>query len=178
MNSHGISVRHPKTHERGNWHLFWPVCAIAALLLLRVAYGIVTEYRASLSQKSDTPTVPLGDGRDLHLDKSKLQKGQLHMFEASALGQKVVFLIQQTHDNTIHVALASCKACYHNRDSHYARKGEMICGKCKGPMTFESNRQPDSTNSCALPEIPHRETGREVTVLPRDVLAQGESAIQ
>ena len=178
MSHHQINVRHSKIHQRSNWYLFWPVCVIASLLLLRIAFAAVHEYRASLPQRSDTPSVLLGEGQDLHLDKSMLQKGQLRLFEARTSGQRVAFLVQQTKDNAIHVALASCKACYHDHDSHYAKKGEMICGKCKGPMTFESKSQQSSTNSCALPEIPHKETDREVAVMTSDVLAQVAKALR
>lgn len=172
MSNRRINVRHPKTHERGNWYLFWPVCAIAAVLLLMVAYISVSEYRASLPQKSDIPVVALGDGRDLHQDPSKLSSGQLHLFEASTSGRKVKFVVERTQDKAVHVALASCRACYRSHDPHYTRKGEMICGKCKESMAFESRTQKAGTNNCSLAEIPHSETDRDVVVLAHDVLAQ------
>jgi hypothetical protein len=102
----------------------------------------------------------------------------MHLFEVSASGQKVLFLVQQTEGKGVHVALASCRACYHNRDSHYARKGQMMCGKCKEPMAFESGSQQATRNGCALPEIHHTETDRKVTVLTNDVLAQAATAVQ
>lgn len=178
MSNHRIKVNHFKMHERGHSYMFWPLCLITAFLLLPIGFSVVREYLANRPQHSDIAPVSLGDGWDLHLDKSKLQNGQMHLFEASASGQKLLFLVQKTQDRTVHVALASCKACYHDRDSHYARKGQMMCGKCKEPMTFESGSQQATRNGCALPEIHHTETDREVTVLTNDVLAQAATAVQ
>ena len=178
MSNHRIKVNHPRMHERRDWYMFWPLCLITAFLLVPVSFNLVSEYLANRPQHSDIASVALGDGRDLHLDKSELQNGQIHLFEASASGQKLLFLVQQTQDKVVHVALASCKACYHNRDSHYARKGQMMCGKCKERMTFESATQQATRTSCALPEIRHKETDHEVTVLTSDVLAQAATALQ
>ena len=121
--------------------MFRPLGLVTAFLLLPISFNLVSEYLANRPQHSDIASFALEDGRDLHLDKSKLQNGHIHLFEASASGQKLLFLVQQTQDKVVHVALASCKACYHNRDFHYARKGQMMCGKCKEPMTFESATQ-------------------------------------
>jgi uncharacterized membrane protein len=128
--------------------------------------------------KNDITIVALGEGQDLHLDPIKLSSKQLHLFEASASGQKVKFIVQRTPDKIVHVALASCKACYRKRDSHYARNGEMICGECKGAMIFESKGQKVDMNHCALAEIPHSETDRDMTVSVRDVLAQAATLAQ
>jgi len=57
-------------------------------------------------------------------------------------------------------------------------KGQMMCGKWKEPMTFESGSKQATRNGCALPEIHHTETDREVTVLTSDVLAQAATAAQ
>jgi len=178
MSNHRIKVNHLKMHERGNSYMFWPLCLITAFLLLPIGLTVVHEYLANRQQHSDIATVCLGDGHDLHLDRSKLQAGQMHLFEVSTSGQKLLFLVQQTQDRVVHVALASCKACYHNRNSHYARKGQMMCGKCKEPMTFESGSKQATRNGCALPEIHHTETDREVTVLTNDVRAQAATALQ
>ena len=178
MSNHRIKVNHPRMHERRDWYMFWPLCLIAAFLLLPISINLVSQYLANRPQRSDVTSVALGSGQDLHLDKSKLQNRQIHLFEASTSGQKLLFLVQQTQDKVVHVALASCKACYHNRDSHYARKGQMMCGKCKEPMTLESATQQATMTSCALPEIRHKETNHEVTVLTSDVLAQATTALQ
>ncbi len=178
MSNHRIKVNHPRMHERRDWYMFWPLCLITAVLLVPVSFNLVSEYLANRPKHSDIAPVFLGDGQDLHLAKSNLQTGQMHLFETSASGQKLLFLVQQTQDKVMHVALASCKACYHNRDSHYARKSQMMCGKCKEPMTFESASQQATRTSCALPEIHHKETDHEVTVLTSDVLAQAATALQ
>jgi Membrane iron-sulfur containing protein FtrD-like len=104
--------------------------------------------------------------------QSKLRSPQLRLFETSASGQKVKFIVQRTPDQIVHVAVASCRACYRNRDSHYALNGEMICGQCKEAMDFESKVQKARTNHCALVEVPHTESGGDVAVLVRDVFAQ------
>ena len=178
MSNHRIKVSHLKMHERRGWYMFWPLCLITAFLLLPISFNLVGEYLANRPRRSDVASVELGSGQNLHLDKSKLQNGQIHLFEASASGKKLLFLVQQTQDKVVHVALASCKACYHNRDSHYAKKGQMMCGKCKEPMTFESGSRQPNKNGCALLEIHHTETDREVTVLTNDVLAQATTAVQ
>jgi hypothetical protein len=178
MSNHRIKVNHPRMHERRDWYMFWPLCVITAFLLLPISFNLVGEHLANRPQRSDVQSVALGPGQDLHLDKSRLQNGQIHLFEASTSGQKLLFLVQQTQNRVVHVALASCKACYHNRDSHYAEKGQMMCGKCKERMTFEPATQQATKTSCALPEIRHKETDHEVTVLTSDVLAQTATALQ
>jgi uncharacterized membrane protein len=96
----------------------------------------------------------------------------LHLFEANASGQKVKFMVQRTPDQIVHVAVASCRACYRNRSSHFAKNGELICGKCEEAMVFESKPQNASSNHCALVEVPHAETDRDLTVLSRDVVEE------
>ncbi len=166
-----IKPKPSKAPRRYGWHELWPVWALCAGLLLLSAFFLTWEYVAYLPQKSDIPVVVLDRGRDLHLDPSKLVSQQLHLFEARASGQKVKFIIERTQDKTVHVALASCQACYRNRDRHFARNGQMTCGECNMPMTFESKDRKAGTNSCALVELPHTETDRDITVLTRDVLA-------
>lgn len=178
MSNHRIKIEHHKSRHSADWYLFWPVCLIAAFLLLPVTLTFLGEYLENRPKHSDIAPVSIGDAHDLQLAKSSLRAGQMYLFEASASGRRVRFLVQQTQDKTVHVALASCMACYHNRDSHYAKKGQMICGKCKGPMTFESASQQANKNTCALPEIPHRETDHEVTVLTRDAIAQAAKALR
>ena len=172
MSSRRIRVKHTTTPRRGGWYALWPVWALCAVLLLMVAFGAVWDYLASRPQKSDIPLVALGDGRDLHLDPGNLKPGQLHLFEASASGRKVKFLVERTKEKAVHVALASCRACYRSHDLHYAKNGEMICGKCKEPMVFESKSRTAGANKCDLAEVPHTETNRDVVVLTRDILAQ------
>ncbi len=172
MSNHRIRVNRSKLPRRGDWYTLWPVWALCAVPILMLTFAAIREYRASLPQKSDVPLVALRDGQDLHIDAGKLNSGQLNLFEASASGQKVKFIVERTQNKSVHVALASCRACYHSHNPHYARKGEMICGKCNESMAFESKGQKAGTNNCTLPEIPHTETDRDVVVLARDVLAQ------
>jgi uncharacterized membrane protein len=172
MSNHRISRKHPKPGHRGDWHVFWPVLALCTVLLLFGAFVIVWQYREDSPKKSDIPVIALSEGQNLHLDQSKLRSSQLHLFEASASGQRVKFIVQRTPDQIVHVALASCKACYRNRDTHYARNGDMICGKCREAMEFEAKGRPVSTTHCALVDVPHTESDSEVAVLVRDVLAQ------
>jgi uncharacterized membrane protein len=140
--------------------------------VLFAVFVFVREYREDLPQKSDVSVVALAEGQNLHLDQRNLSSPQLHLFEASTSGQKVKFLVQRTPDQIVHVAVASCRACYKNRSSHYAKNGEMICGKCEHSMNFESKGQQANTNHCALVEIPHSESDHDVAVLVRDVLAE------
>ena len=104
-----IEVSNLKMHERGHSYMFCPLCLITAFLLLPIAFSVVREYLANRQQHSDIAPVSLGDQQVLHLDRSKLQAGQMHLFEVSASGQKLLFLVQKTQDKTVHVALASCK---------------------------------------------------------------------
>jgi len=172
MSNHGINRKHPRPSRHGDWHLLWPVWAICTILLLFGAFVIVREYREDSPQKSDIPAIALFEGQNLHLDQNKLRSTQLHLFEVNAAGKAVKFIVQRTPDQIVHVALASCKACYRNRDAHYARNGEMICGQCKESMDFESKGRQPRANHCALVEVPHEESNGDVAVLARDVLAQ------
>jgi uncharacterized membrane protein len=172
MSNHRISHKRLKASLRSDWHVLWPVWAICSILLLFAVFVMVREYRVDLPQASDIPVVALDQGRDLHLDVSRLNSQRLHLFEARASGQRVKFVVQQTPDQTIHTALASCRACYRSRNRHYARQGQMMCGECNMPMNFGSQSKQASSNSCALVEIPHTETDRDITVSARDVFAQ------
>lgn len=171
MSNHHIRAKRFKTPQRGDWYALWPVWALCGGLSLLAASLIVWEYVANLPQKSDIPLVAVEGGRDLHMDPVKLVSQQLHLFEARASGQKVKLVVERTQDKTVHVALASCQVCYRNRDRHFAKNGQMMCGKCNGPMNFESKDRKTGTNGCALVEVPHTETDRDITVLTRDVLA-------
>jgi uncharacterized membrane protein len=172
MSNHRISPKRPKSSLRGDWHVLWPVWSICSILLLFAVFLLVREYQADLPQKSDIPVVALDQSMDLHLDANELSSPRLHLFEARASGQRVKFVVQQTPDQTIHTALASCRACYRSRNRHYAKQGQMMCGECNMPMNFGSQSKQASSNSCALVEIPHTETDRDITVSARDVLAQ------
>src|ERR1035441_8685751 len=178
MSNHPITRKHPRSRHNGEWNTLWPAWALCVILLLFGVFLTVREYQEALPQKSDIPVVALAEGENLHLDSNTLVSRRLQLFETSAAGQKVRFLVQRSPDHSVRVAVASCMACYRNRNSHYAKNGEMICGKCKEAMTFESNGERVTTNHCALVEIPHAETGRELTVLVRDVLAEAAKLSQ
>jgi len=172
MSHHQIRSKYSKTEKKRDWSAPWPVWGLCAGLLLLLAFALVWEYVAYLPQRSDIPVIALSRGQDLHLDPSKLIPKQLHLFEARSSGQEVKFIVERTQDKTVHVALASCRICYRSHDRHYAKNGQMMCGKCNGPMAFESKDRKPGTNSCAIAEIPHKETDRDITVLASDVLAQ------
>jgi hypothetical protein len=178
MSNNHINVKHSRTGKRSDWYAFWPVLAISGVLGLFVALYAVRLYRAGLPQDSDIPIVALANGQNLHLEKSKLNPSQMYLFEANAVGKKVKFIVQQTQDRKIHVALASCRSCVRSRNPHYARNSEMICGQCKEAMAFESKVQKATPNNCALAEIPHTETDRDVTVLSHDVIAEASKLLQ
>ena len=161
-----------------DWRVFWPAWVLCAVLLLFGVFTFIWEYLAEAPQKSDIPVVALGEDQDLHLDPAKLSAGQMHLFEARASGQKVKFIVQRTPDKIVHVALASCRACYRKRDFHYAKNGEMICGQCQTAMVFESNGQKPEPNHCPLPEIRHSETDRELAVSVHDVFAKAAALPQ
>ena len=122
MGNHLIYAKHPKALRRGDWYALWPVWALCAGLSLLLAFALAREYIADLPQKSDIPVVALGENRDLHLDTSKLNSRQFHLFEVSASGQKVRVVVQRTDDKAVRVALASCRTCYRSRDRHYAKR--------------------------------------------------------
>ena len=174
MSHHRIKRVQPVSNSRGAWYVPWPVWAICMFLLLVGVVAVVQEYRAELPKRGDINVIAVSAGKDLRLDASKLNSRDLHLFEVSSSGKKVKIVVQRTDDKTVHVALASCRACFRNRDHHYAKQGQMICGKCNGPMKFESKNRMADTNSCALVEIPHTETNGDLAVVTRDVIAQTE----
>lgn len=178
MSNQRIRIHRSAFANKSDWYVTWPIWVPCAILLLFGVFVVARVYWVERPPKNDTPMVALAEGQDLHLDPSKLSPRQLHIFEARALGQKVKFLVQCTPDKIVHVALASCKACYRKRDSHYARNGQMFCGECKGAMIFESKGQKVDTNHCALAEIPHSETDRDMTVSVRDVFAKAATLAQ
>ncbi len=172
MSSHRIKPAKQSLTSRETWHVLWPVWAICSVLLLFGVFVVVREYLMELPKKSDVPVVAVSDGQNLRLETNKLSLGKLHLFEVSTSGEKVKVAVQRAGDGTVHVALASCRSCYRNRDHHYAKQGQMMCGKCNMTMKFESKDQKADTNSCALVEIPHTETNGDIAVLTRDVIAQ------
>ncbi len=174
MSNHRIKRAKQSLTSREIWHVLWPVWAICSVLLLFGVFVAVREYQAELPKKSDIPAVAVSEGQDLHLETSKLSSGQLHLFEVSTSGEKVKVkvAVQRTGDGIVHVALASCRACYRNRDHHYAKQGQMMCGKCNMTMKFESKDEKADTNSCALVEIPHTASNGDIAVLTSDVIAQ------
>ncbi len=174
MSHHRIKRVQSVSSSRGAWYVLWPVWAICTFFLLLGVFFVVQEYRAGLPKKSDVHVIAMSEGQDLNLDSSKLNSRDLHLFEVSSSGEKVKIAVQRTDDRTVRVALASCRACYRNRDHHYAKQGQMMCGKCDGPMKFESKDQKAGTNSCALVEIPHTEKDGNIAVSAREVLAQAQ----
>ena len=171
MSHHRIKRVPSVSNARGTWSVLWPVWAICSFFLLLGAFVAVREYQMGLPKKSDIPVVVVSEGHDLHLESSTLSSGKLHLFEVSTSGEKVRVAVQRSGSGTVQVALASCRACYKNRDHHYAENGKMMCGKCNMPMKFESNSKKADTNSCALVELPHTEKDGNIAVLARDVLA-------
>ena len=109
MNNHPITRKHPRSRRKGDWTLLWPVWAICSILVIFAVFVFVREYREDLPQKSDIPVVALGEGQNLHLNPRNLSSPQLHLFEASASGQKVKFIVQRAPDQVVHVAAASCR---------------------------------------------------------------------
>lgn len=174
MSNHRIKRSQSVSNSRGALYVLWPVWAICAFLLLLCVVVVVREYRADLPKKSDIHVIAVSEGQDLHLGSNKLDSRDLHLFEVSSSGEKVKIAVQRTDDRTVHVALASCRACYRNRDHHYAKQGQMMCGKCSMTMKFESKNQKADTNSCALVEVPHTEKEGDITVSTGDVLAQAQ----
>lgn len=178
MSHSRIRQKHSQTPHRREWYTFWPVWGLSAALLSTLAYGFVQVYRAEGPQKSDVQVTTINPGQDVHLDPSRLLPKHLRLFEVNDSGQKVRFVVQRSQDRVVHVALASCKSCYHSKDPHYTRNGEMICGQCKQIMDFESRSEKTAKGNCLLPEIQHTEKDHDMAVLSRDVLAQAAKSIQ
>src|SRR5579871_6437940 len=114
MSNHRIKNMRPGVSSRNGWYVLWPVWAISALLLSLGVFAVVQEYRAGLPKKSDVHVIAMNEGEDLHLDSSKLNSRDLHLYEVSSSGEKVKIAVQRTDDGTVHIALASCRACYKN----------------------------------------------------------------
>ena len=171
MSNSQISRKNARSRQPIGWRALWPVWTICTLLLLYGVVVFVGDHWADLPHRSDTPVVVLAEGQDVHLDSRNLGTSQLHLFEAKASGQKVKFIVERSSDKVVHVAVASCSACYRNQNSHYAKNGTMMCGQCKEAMDFESRGRQTGTDRCALVELPHTEADGEVAVLARDVFA-------
>jgi hypothetical protein len=135
-------------------------------------YGVLRAYLDSRPQQSDVHVKTLERNEDLHLDGEALTASRLHLFEANLDGKRVKFVVQRTDSRTVHVALASCRNCYKSRDSHYAKKGLMICSRCRHAMAFESKGS--VSDGCAMPEIPHTEEGERIFVASREVFRIAE----
>ena len=82
MSNHRIHPKHSKTPRRAHWYALWPVWTLCGGLTLWFGYLLISEYRADLPPKGDIRIVSVGEGQDLHLDKSELSLHQLHLFEA------------------------------------------------------------------------------------------------
>lgn len=171
MSNGRIKLKHAVVRQY-RWYTHWPMWLLFGGPALLVAFILVQVYRADGPQKSDTSVAALAVGQDLHLDPAKLKPSQLNLFEGGVSGQKVRFVVQRTPDNEVHVALASCRACYRSKNPHYAQKGELMCGKCNMPMRFESSKGVPSDSRCTLPEIKYREAPHDIAVMIRDVLAE------
>src|SRR5579863_4606363 len=111
MSNHRIKRPKQSFTSRETWHVLWPVWTICGVLLSFGVFVVVHQYLLELPKKSDIPVVVVSDGRNLHLETSKLSSGQLHLFEVSTSREKVKVVVQRTGDGTVHVALASCRAC-------------------------------------------------------------------
>ena len=172
MSNSRISRKRARSSLNGGWRTLWPVWTLFTVLLLYGVGVFVGDHWAELPHKGDTPVISLAEDQDVHIDSHHLRSDQLHLFEAKASGQRAKFIIERTPDSVVHVALASCSACYRNRNSHYARKGTMICGQCKETMDFEAKGRQPRTDHCSLVEVSHTESDGGVAVLARDVLAQ------
>jgi uncharacterized membrane protein len=172
MKNHAVYIKSSKVHRGGRWYSMWPVWGLLTFLVLLFAFNLTSEYITDLPQKSDIKAVSLGEGQDVHLQTSKLNSTPLHLFEVNASGKKAKLVVQQTEDKSIHVAIASCRACYRSRSRHYTQHGQMMCGECNMPMNFESKGHNSATDRCSLIELPHTESDGEVAVLARDVFAQ------
>lgn len=172
MSHHRIKPKSRSGSLRNDWHVFWrPVLAVLAIPLLLTCLAAVTTFWRGHLQK-------LAPGMDLHLDIAKLRPNRLRLFETSVSGQKVRFVVERTPDNTVHVALATCKFCYLGRRLNRAQDGMIVCARCNGTMNFESTKARGRANSCDLSEIPHRQTAQTLTVLARDIVQQATKLAQ
>lgn len=176
--SHRHISKHLASKSRIGWRALWPVWAICSLFLVITALGMVEAYLDDRPEKSDAPVSVLRDGQDLRLNTREVGPGTLRIFEASFSGQKLRFIVQRTRDNSVHAALASCKACIRSRNSHFAHSGEFICGQCKHAMWVQSRNQRTDADGCVLPEVPHSESEGIVTVAARDIQAISEKAFR
>ena len=92
------------------------------------------------------------------------------MCQIENTGRKMRFVVQRKRD-IVHVAAASCHACAQSKKSHFARKGELICGECKHPMRFEDIPAATSDERCAMPAIPYEQSGDMILIKSSDVKA-------
>ena len=178
MSRSRINLKRSKTYHRADWYTFWPVWALCAVLISFCIIGFVEVYLAERPQKSDVPVVSVGAGQDLHLGMGDLSSGKLHLYEVRSPGRRVKFVVQQTTDKTVHVALATCKACYRSENSHYVLDGKMMCSKCRHAMDFALSGEENYANQCKLSEISHTEENRQVTILERDVFDQASKLLR
>lgn len=173
-----VKLKPSRVPRRYGWHETWPVWAIAGFFILLMAVSLIYEYRVDRPPKSDVAIRALRPAQDLQLNTGTLKPMQLHLFEANVSGKKVLFVVEKISDSVIHVSLTTCRVCYRLKRRSYARKGQMICGECNRPMPFETTNRIASTNSCALPEIPHKTIGSDLFVLGRDVIGKAKGLQQ
>ena len=158
------------------WRVLWPVWLIVAAISSVYGYIVLRDYLDNRPHQSDVQVKTLERNENLHLDREALTAGRLHLFEANLDGKRVKFVVQRTDERTVHVALASCRNCYKSRDSHYAKKGLMICSRCRHAMAFEDKGA--IKDGCAMPEIPQTEEGEKVFVSSRDVIRIAEENLK
>jgi hypothetical protein len=140
-------------------------------------FNLSTQYIDDLPERSDVYVKALGPDQDLRVEISSLNSDELHIFQAAVAGRKVSFVVKRTHDNIVHVAVATCRSCSRSAKLAYARKGEYYCGECKRTKRFESRSGGDASENCAMPEIPHSESNGILTVRASDVKAAFDSTL-
>ncbi len=162
MSHHRIKPKSANDSLRRDWRLLWPVLVILAIPLSLTALVIVKLLWTDHPQK-------LVAGDDLHLETDKLRPNRLHLFETEVSGHSVRFVVERTQSQSVHVAVAACRFCYHERRSNQVQDGAVICGRCRSSMDFESSEAAGHANSCKLAEIPHQQTQQTLTVMARDI---------
>lgn len=162
MSHHRIKRKLDGISLRMDWRRFWPVLVVFAVPVLITVFVMVATLWAGHPQK-------VAANQDLHLDVARFRVNKLHLFETSASGEKVRFVVERTRDNTVHVAIAACKFCYRERHSNRVQDGAVICGRCRSSMDFESSKAAHDANNCNLIEIPQQHAQQCLTIMARDI---------
>ena len=160
-----------KRKKPGN-SAFWPVCVIAAAILLFCAYAGLRSHMDERPHDSDISVADLNGQDQIRIPSAELPVGLLRLFRIA----DHTVAVKRLSDGRVHAALSSCTMCARQKNPSYARKNEMMCGYCNEPMRFENDPTRSTKPQCPMAEIPWTEKDGEITIVSASVADVAERA--